>query len=695
MPLFGPPNVEKLKEKKDVKGLINALGYGKDYKVRSAAAQALGEIRDHHAVEPLITALKDKNNDVCTDAARALGEIGDPRAEDGLIAAINSISRYTRTAAVEALGRIGDLRAVEPLVTTLGDVAGNVRDAAAKALGNLGWKPSSDEKGAQYHIARREWNICVDLGQAAVLPLVAALKDKDLQQDAEEALGQIGQPAVQSLVAACKDNDWELRKAAVQTLGRIRCHEAVFQLSFRLKDKELPVRLAAVQALGHLSHKDAVEPLLKKLQDKDLSEAAAQALVQIGAPAVKPLFNFIEQKELREPITQILLQIRDPLAVDAFIPELQSDSSICRKVASQALKNLGWKPEKDALGAWNSVANNQWETAAELGSLAVEPLIASLKDEDEQGCQAATSALAKIGTPAVESLITAILSGDPGDKAVHYAAQALGCIGGAGTIEPLIVALRDNQLSKTAVSALETIGWEPGNGEDGAWYYIRKGDWKNAARLGAAAIGPLIDMLQVAEVNKDAAQTLGAIGDPRAVHPLIAVLAERQSWPPTGWEPAVQALSQIGEPAVEPLIAVIQDKSNEACRGAIETLGRIGDARAVEPLIAVIQDENNTAHREAVQTLGKIGDARVVKPLIAGLMSSERSKREYFAEALVAIYQSGRLNKEHQQLILAQRSTITQTHHDVKNHTDDGVCVETHSDNWTHFDRGIGFFFPM
>jgi len=29
MPLFGPPNVEKLKAKRDVKGLIKALGYQK------------------------------------------------------------------------------------------------------------------------------------------------------------------------------------------------------------------------------------------------------------------------------------------------------------------------------------------------------------------------------------------------------------------------------------------------------------------------------------------------------------------------------------------------------------------------------------------------------------------------------------------------------------------------------------------
>ena len=39
--LFGPPNVEKMKAKRDVKGLIKALHYENDGNVRSAAAMAL------------------------------------------------------------------------------------------------------------------------------------------------------------------------------------------------------------------------------------------------------------------------------------------------------------------------------------------------------------------------------------------------------------------------------------------------------------------------------------------------------------------------------------------------------------------------------------------------------------------------------------------------------------------------------
>ena len=41
MPLFGPPDVEKLKTRGDVKGLVKALDYKKDSKLRRDAAAAL------------------------------------------------------------------------------------------------------------------------------------------------------------------------------------------------------------------------------------------------------------------------------------------------------------------------------------------------------------------------------------------------------------------------------------------------------------------------------------------------------------------------------------------------------------------------------------------------------------------------------------------------------------------------------
>lgn len=79
MALFGPPNVDKLKAKSDVKGLIKAVGYTKDAQVRQHAAEALGDIGDERAIEPLIR-LAEKYG-----AARsALAKFNSPRATGAL-----------------------------------------------------------------------------------------------------------------------------------------------------------------------------------------------------------------------------------------------------------------------------------------------------------------------------------------------------------------------------------------------------------------------------------------------------------------------------------------------------------------------------------------------------------------------------------------------------------------------------------
>ena len=105
MSFFGPPNVEKLKAQENVKGLIKAVGYVNDPKVREAAARALGHIGDTRAAEPLIATLKDEVYEVRSAASWALRKIGAPVVES-LIAALKDEDKYVRWAAAEALRKI-------------------------------------------------------------------------------------------------------------------------------------------------------------------------------------------------------------------------------------------------------------------------------------------------------------------------------------------------------------------------------------------------------------------------------------------------------------------------------------------------------------------------------------------------------------------------------------------------------------
>lgn len=69
------PDIAALQAARDVDGLIAALKYKKDARIRLAAAQALGELGDLRAKIPLHTALEDDDFDVRAAVQTALGKL--------------------------------------------------------------------------------------------------------------------------------------------------------------------------------------------------------------------------------------------------------------------------------------------------------------------------------------------------------------------------------------------------------------------------------------------------------------------------------------------------------------------------------------------------------------------------------------------------------------------------------------------
>ena len=140
------PNIEELKARRDVEGLIRALK-NICWDVRRDAAKALGEIGDRRAVEPLIEALRDSDLGVRSAAAHALGKIGDERAVEPLIEALDDVDVIVQIKAAKALHKIGNERAVEALkhkrvferlIRALKDSEWPVRANATEALGEIG-----------------------------------------------------------------------------------------------------------------------------------------------------------------------------------------------------------------------------------------------------------------------------------------------------------------------------------------------------------------------------------------------------------------------------------------------------------------------------------------------------------------------------------------------------------------------------
>jgi hypothetical protein len=173
MPLFGKPDVEKLKAKGDIKGLAKALRYRRDSGVRRDAARVLGEIR-----------AQTKDATVCEQVAQAFVEalrveacgerdaIADSlelmcTSHEGTtfcapaIAPLTSLLKDTkasfsvRRTAIRLLGGIPDGRAVQTLVGALGPWRLDMRRAAAESLVALYRSGQLDDTARQAILEKR------------------------------------------------------------------------------------------------------------------------------------------------------------------------------------------------------------------------------------------------------------------------------------------------------------------------------------------------------------------------------------------------------------------------------------------------------------------------------------------------------------------------------------------------------------
>ncbi len=158
----GIANIEKLKKKGDVEGLIEALTKKEqDIDIRSAVARALGEVGDKRAAKPLRKIWAHREG-AGADAGEARRETSAFRLDVALAlakidkrACVDSLSAKTkrknpgaaevarldeRLDAIEALDKIGDERAFEPLITCLDDDDDLIRAVASRVLGELGDK---------------------------------------------------------------------------------------------------------------------------------------------------------------------------------------------------------------------------------------------------------------------------------------------------------------------------------------------------------------------------------------------------------------------------------------------------------------------------------------------------------------------------------------------------------------------------
>jgi HEAT repeat protein len=495
MALFGllKPNIEKLKARRDVAGLIQALEWiEKDEKVGISAALALGEIKDPQAVDALVPWLLSSRRRPA--AAQALGVVGDLRAMEPLLSALINCRESADGPVTAALAKFG-APGIEVMLGLLQGQNDALKRAAARAFGNL-----KESRGVQ--------------------PLVAALaQNPDLQtkEAITEALVQIGPLSVEPLVAlVLGDGGLAVRRPAVECLAHFDDPRVPKALSALLEEKDESINLAAASALNKLGwqpESSRQRILLAALSGK------WQAVAEEGAAAKGVLLELSSRLThwRRESLARTLVQIDPewfrtapperaiPILAEAFQTGDEKSQLSATAALAQIPETASAEVLSAALRAWSwgkvDIRSQLAETLVRLGACAVAPLVQALADGNDNCRKLAADSLTQIGPPAVEALIGALRD----SKIRVEAAKILGRIKDVRAVEPLAKwaqGSRQDAISWAAGEALVDIGG-PAIPKLLKAAGRRKGQPSSEAALAALgrtgaieAVGLLVDVLQ-------------------------------------------------------------------------------------------------------------------------------------------------------------------------------------------------------
>jgi HEAT repeat protein len=352
---------------------------------------------------------------------------------------------------------------------------------------------------------------------------------------------------------------------------------------------------------------------------------------------IREIKTWVDQRDLE------LKQVEELLARETVswrthgtpIPRDRLELLYTQRERLKGLNDETWKCIlQSALEADSSVLD--WVRQA--GDVGKRHLLKALSDTDVEKCKRVARVLGQLGDPcAAEPLATTLRDKD--HKVRRVACEALIKIG-PPSVDPLIAALQDGRCHDTRFLAADALG---AIGE-------------------TRAIEPLIAVLEdngeLEPIRQAAARALGKLNDPKAIEALVAALRVQDR---DVYQTVVEILGQIGELAASSLIAALEEESASvrqaavtllagsrnlcAVRGLVNALGdkdiKVRRAAAgalaktgrpaVEPLIATLHDRRRDVRWAAARVLGKIGDSRAIEPLVVAL--EDKSEHVRFAAA--------------------------------------------------------------
>ena len=281
----------------------------------------------------------------------------------------------------------------------------------------------------------------------------------------------------------------------------------------------------------------------------------------IGAPAIDPAIATLSDANAlaRGGGANMLGGMRDVRVVEPLGRRLFDSDEKVRDSASYALRTLAGRGElgtvwraTDEIADPAAAAKARAETDATLRRLVLEQLKNALISDNAGARRAAVKAARFVAAPELTAALAGCISADDAKLRLETA-QAFSVINDPNVFPPLLTALHDADANVRAAAA------------NGLRYRI---DVYNAHNPRAELVAPFVAAAGDADtrVRQSAAEALGHLNQEK---PLAA--AEKNA-------------------AMEALIKLLHDDDTEVAGTAIESLTALGDQRAVEPIIGLLEN---------------------------------------------------------------------------------------------------------
>ncbi|MBI4865487.1 MAG: HEAT repeat domain-containing protein [Candidatus Wallbacteria bacterium] len=566
--------------------------------VRMVAAKAFHDLPYKKAVQPLLKALGDDNENVAEWASRALAKQG-VEVLPQLISALGGRSWRRRQAAARTIRRIGPA-AMEILV---------------KAL-------NRQDRNLQYWVLQLLGDLKVRSAAPHVVPFLGC-KDTDLLRAAIRAAGELGdRDAVPHLIPSLGHPDENVRFEAVRAMSRFGDY-SVKQLSDLLSSDRRVLRLSAslsLGAIGDLTLRSVLEKLTSESQE--LRYWAVRALEKFDNPAIVPLLvNLLDDEEFDVQVaaaTALANFQLPPEVTQDLIARLSVDNWRVRKGIAEALQVQTHVPVKLLIDALASPSEDVrfWVTKIlpKFGSVdSVRALMARFDDPSWPIRKNAAEGIAAMGDLATHLLLEALERRDTDSNSRYWLTRSL-----VGNTDPQLLPTLTGLLSDADPS-------------------IRRNARDAIALFGDRAVAQLLEVLKNSESRSVREAVAGCIIAARPTDFELLTRMYRFRDPEVNyWISYI--LGHLGESALPTLSRMAVQGDERERSDALTALEYVPSRETFRICLECLEDEFVSIRRQVVRILGKFRVAEAAPKLIGRLKEADD---EYLLSLLEALGRIG------------------------------------------------------